>query len=82
MDKPIKRKRRAGKRDMTIGEAKQRKAKEGVTKKEFEKLLTKAAQPVSEWTHGQEDSGTSESRLSDGYNDKRKNQDKTEGKED
>ena len=53
-----------------------------LTKKRFEALLKKAAQPVSEWQHGQEAKETTESRLSDGYTDKRKNQDKTVNKED
>ena len=53
-----------------------------VTKKEFMTLLTKAARPVSEWKHDQEGKEKEESHLSDGCNDKRKSQDKTEGKED
>ena len=53
-----------------------------LTKKRFMKLLTKAAQPVSEWQHGQECSGTSVSHPSGDYNDTHKNQDKTVGKED
>ncbi len=52
-----------------------------LTKKQFERLLKKAAQPVSEWKHGQEGKGTSVARPSGGYSGKRKSQDKTEGKE-
>ena len=51
-----------------------------LTKKRFEGLLKKAAQPVK-----QPDSkvtGTLESHPSGGYNGKHKSQDKTEGKED
>ncbi len=51
-----------------------------LTKKQFEQLLKKAAQPVKRFDS--KGIQTSESRPSDGYNDKRKNQDKTEGKED
>lgn len=53
-----------------------------LTKKRFTKILRKAAQPVTEWTHGQEDLETSGSRPSDDYTDKRKRQDKTGDKED
>jgi hypothetical protein len=53
-----------------------------LTKKRFEKLLTKAAQPVSEWQHGQEVKGTSGSHPSDGCSGKHKSQDKTVNKED
>ena len=49
-----------------------------LTKKAFERLLTKAAQPVSEWQHGQEVKETSDIHPSDGCTEKRKNQDKTE----
>ena len=52
-----------------------------LTKKRFERLLNKAAQPVSEWTPDQEGSETLESRPSDGCNETHKSQDKTEGKE-
>ena len=53
-----------------------------LTKKRFMRLIKKAAQPVSEWNKpDQEGKGTSESRPSDGYSGKRKNQDKIEGKE-
>ncbi len=50
-----------------------------LTKKRFEALLRKAAQPVSQWKHGQEGKGTSESRPSDGCSGKRKSRGKTEG---
>jgi hypothetical protein len=53
-----------------------------LTKRRFERLLRKAAQPVSEWQHGQEVKETSGTHPSDGCNETRKNQDKTEGKED
>jgi len=53
-----------------------------LTKKKFEDILSKAAQPVSEWQHGQEGKGTSVVHPSDDYSDKYKNQDKTEDKED
>jgi len=36
-----------------------------LTKKRFERLLKKAAQPVSEWKHGQEGTGTSVAHPSD-----------------
>lgn len=55
--------------------------KRPLTKKRFEALLTKAAQPISEWQHAQEDKETKAAHPSDGYSGKRKNQDKTEGKE-
>lgn len=54
----------------------------GLTKKKFEQLLKKAAQPVSEWTHGQEVKETSVGRHADGCIGKCKSQDKTVGKED
>lgn len=50
-----------------------------LTKKRFETLLRKSAQPVKP---DSEVTGTSGSHLSDGYSDKCKSQDKTEGKED
>jgi len=50
-----------------------------LTKPQFEALLTKAAQPK---TLDSKETGTSESRPSDGYSGKRKSQGKTEGKED
>ena len=53
-----------------------------ITKREFMAVLTKAAQPVSEWQHDQEGTETSESHPSDGCSGKRKNQDKTEGEGD
>ncbi|MBA7665765.1 hypothetical protein ES703_73839 [subsurface metagenome] len=52
-----------------------------ITKKEFMVALTKAAQPVSEWQHDQEGTETLEFHPSDGCNETRKNQDKTEGEE-
>lgn len=56
-------------------------AKKPLTKKAFMRLLKKAAQPVSEWTHGQEEKGTSADRPSDGCSGKRRSQGKTEGEE-
>ena len=53
-----------------------------LTKKKFEEILTKAAQPVSEWQHDQEGTETSAVHPCDDYSDKCKNQDKIEGKED
>jgi hypothetical protein len=53
-----------------------------LTKKRFERLLMRAAQPVSEWKHDREEIGTSAVHPSDGYSGKRKSQDKTEDKED
>lgn len=53
-----------------------------LTKKRFMSLLSKAAQPVSEWSHDQESVQTSESHLSGDYSDTRKNQDKTGDTED
>lgn len=56
--------------------------KKPLTKKAFERLLTKAAQPVSEWNKPVPvKKGTLAAHLSDGYSGKRKSQDKTEGKE-
>ena len=52
-----------------------------ITKKEFMTVLTKAAQPVSEWKHDQEVSETSVAHPSDGCNETHRNQDTTEGKE-
>lgn len=52
-----------------------------LNKKQFELLLKKAAQPVSEWKHAQEVKRTKASHPSDDYSGKRKNRDKTEGKE-
>ncbi len=75
MDEPKKKRgSRKGRADMKVGEA--------LTKKRFERLLKKAAQPVSEWKHDQEGTETSVVRPSDGCSDKHKNQGKTEGKED
>ena len=55
--------------------------KQPLTKKRFERLLTKAAQPVSEWQHGQEGQETSGTHPSDDYTGKHKSQGKTEDKE-
>ena len=53
-----------------------------LTKKRFEALLTKAAQPVSEWNKpAPKQIETRVARPSDGCIGKRKRQDKTEGKE-
>ena len=49
-----------------------------LTKKRFEALLTKAAQPLKPDSKVK---GTSESRPSDGYTDRCKSQDKTVSKE-
>lgn len=51
-----------------------------LTKKRFEDLLTKAAQPVSKESAPGE-TGTSASRLSGGYTGRRRSPGKTEGKE-
>jgi len=59
---------------------KDRKHQLPLTKKKFESLLTKAAQPVSSWKRSQEETRTSASRPSDGCSDKHTSQDKTEGK--
>jgi hypothetical protein len=56
-------------------------SQQGLTKKCFEHLLKKAAQPVSEWKHGQEGKGTSVARPSGGCSGKHKSQGKTEDKE-
>ena len=53
-----------------------------LTKSKFMKILKKAAQPISDWKHDQEETETSESHPSDDYTDKRKSQDKIEGAED
>lgn len=53
-----------------------------LTKKRFEALLRKAAQPVSEWKHDREETGKGAARRFGGYSDKCKSQGKTEGKED
>ena len=55
--------------------------KHTLTKKRFEALLKKAAQPVSERKQGQAEKGTSAARPSDGCSGKRRNRGKTEGKE-
>ena len=52
-----------------------------LTKKRFEALLKKAAQPVSEWKHAQEAKGTKVVHPSDGCSDKHKCPDNLEGKE-
>ena len=53
-----------------------------LTKKKFEEILTKSAQPVSEWQHGQEGIEKSAVHPSDDYSDRCKSQDKTGDKED
>ena len=55
------------------------KNKQYLTKKQFESLLKKAAQPLK--LPDSKESGTSESHPSGDYNGKRKNQGKTEGAE-
>lgn len=52
-----------------------------LTKKRFEKLLTKAAQPVSEWQPDSAGKETSGSHPSDGCIGKRKRQGRTVDKE-
>ncbi len=52
-----------------------------LTKKRFERLLRKSAQPVSEWQHGQGETETSVAHPSDGCIGKHKSQGKTVGKE-
>jgi hypothetical protein len=52
-----------------------------LTKKRFEALIGKMAQPLSESQHGQAGKRTSVARPSDGCSDKCKRQDKTEDKE-
>ncbi len=53
-----------------------------LTKKQFIRLLKKAAQPVSEWNKPfPVKKGKSVSHPSDGYSGKRKRQGKTEDKE-
>lgn len=51
---------------MTNKETKQKKP---LTKKEYERLLTKAAQPISEWQTEKSELQTSESHLSDDCSD-------------
>lgn len=59
------------------------KPKHPLTEKGFEKLLTKASQPISEeHKRGQARTGTGEFRPSDGCTDKRTSQDKIGDKED
>jgi len=53
-----------------------------LTKKQFEKLLTKASTPISEWKHDSKEVGTSGSHRSGDYTDKCMNQDRIAGKED
>ena len=53
-----------------------------LTKKRFEHLLRKSAQPVSESKHDQEETGKGAARRSDDYSGKCKSQGKTEGEED
>ena len=62
-------------------QAKEKRTVQPLTKKRFESLLTKAAQPVSSWKHSQEETGTSAFHPSDDCSDKHMSQDKTEGKE-
>ena len=50
-----------------------------LTKKRFERLLKKAAQPIKK--SDSKGTGTSVAHPSDGYSGKRKRQGKTEGKE-
>jgi len=50
-----------------------------LTKKRFERLLRKSAQPVKP---DSKETGTSVAHPSDGYSGKRKNPDKTEGRKD
>jgi hypothetical protein len=52
-----------------------------LTKKQFEAILKKAAQPMSEWKHVPKETETSVAHPSDGYSDKRKSQGKTVDKE-
>ena len=53
-----------------------------LTKKRFEALLKKAAQPVSEWNKpAQSEKQKEVSHPSGGYSGKRKSRGKTEGKE-
>ncbi len=52
----------------------QPKREQKLTKKRFEQLLTKTAQPISEQKHDQEETRTSESHPSDGYSGKCKSQ--------
>lgn len=53
-----------------------------ITKKEFEELLKKAAQPISEWQTEKSESRAEESYRDDGCPETRKNQDKTGDRED
>ena len=53
-----------------------------ITKKEFMAVLTKAAQPVSEWESEKAASETLGNHPSDGYTGTHKSQDKTGDKED
>ena len=53
-----------------------------LTKKRFEALLRKAAQPVSEWAHGQAETEKSDNHPFGGYSGKHKRQGKTEGAKD
>jgi hypothetical protein len=83
MDSPIKhtsgRKIRS---DMKVGEVKYQGSispQPPLTKKRFEALLTKSAQPLKPDSKVK---GTSESRPSDGYTDKCTSQDKTVSRED
>ncbi len=57
------------------------KSNKPLTKKRFEALLNKAAQPVSQWKAGQEAKGKAESHPCDDYTGKRKCPDNPEGKE-
>lgn len=52
-----------------------------ITRDEFEALVTKASQPLSESQHAPKETQTSVSHLSDGYTETHKNQDKTVDKE-
>ncbi len=55
-------------------------AKDNLTKRGFERLLKKAAQPRKKFDS--KETGTSVAHPSDGYSGRHKNQGKTEGKED
>ena len=48
-----------------------------LTKEQFESLLRKAAQPISEWKHVPKGTKTTAVRPSDGCSGKRKSQGKT-----
>ena len=68
-----------GKEDRYV--AKHHQGSVDITRDEFEALVTKASQPLSESQHAPKETGIVESHPSDGCTETHKNQDRTEDKE-